>query len=364
MNLANIFCLYEIGGKRNQEDYVWPVPGAATAEDTVFIVCDGVGGSENGEIASKVVSEFVGASLNPARLSNISIEYINALLQTAKERLVAYAKEQHLSRNMATTFSLLALADKRAFIAWCGDSRIYHLRNDQIVNKSSDHSLVNTLVKKGELTEAEASSHPQKHLILKAVKADSAAIEAEGYWIDDVQPGDFFLLCTDGLLENVSDRDLLFLIKQYRSENIDLVDSFQKMCKGKTKDNYSMYLLETSGESQVQKHNSWKHPLIAFAFLLTITAVLGYYYKNPIAADISSGPSTPGNTTSKASVATDTAHKGKVTNPKEGTACEIRYHYPGDTAKTTRKQGRSNRPDYANQNRSDSAARPIRSGAN
>jgi protein phosphatase len=307
MTLSNIFYLHEIGGKKNQEDYIWPVAGLATTEDKIFIVCDGVGGSENGEIASKLITEIVAAYLNSFDLEQISIEHINQLLDTARQKMLEYARINGLSKDMATTFSLLTLTDSRAFVAWCGDSRIYHLRNDEIVYKTADHSLVNSLVRKGELTEMEASSHPQKHLILKAVNADNSPIEAEGYWIDDVKQGDFFLLCTDGLLENVSDDDLRFLIPQYLSGKIDLLSSLQQLCKDRTKDNYSMYLLQVSGNgSPAKKKSGWKYSFVALICLLAITAVLGFYYQDiGLARMFSDPPVAPANTSMPTSPATE-----------------------------------------------------------
>lgn len=244
MTLGNIYYLNEIGAKKNQEDYIWPAPGNASLNDRVFIVCDGVGGSQNGEIASRIVSESVGNALLKAAPAKIGIPFINELLAEAKTKLLTYAKNQNLNLDMATTFTLLAFVNERAFVSWCGDSRVYHMRHGEVRSKTEDHSLVSSLVKTGEITEKEALNHPQKNIILKAIRADDSEPEAEGYWIDDVQSGDYFMLCTDGLLENIGDRDLKFLLNQNDKGSIDLVQSFQQFCYGKTNDNYSMYLIK------------------------------------------------------------------------------------------------------------------------
>ncbi|HLZ87188.1 MAG TPA: protein phosphatase 2C domain-containing protein, partial [Puia sp.] len=246
MQVTQIDYLHEVGAKKNQEDYLWPLPGTASSQDKVFIVCDGVGGSESGEVASKLVAESVGEALLKTPLSGVGLPLINELLEAARLKLVEYATLKGLSTDMATTFTLLHLVKERAFIAWCGDSRVYHLRKNEILFRTDDHSLVHSLIRKGEMTEEEARNHPQKNLLLKAIRADDSRPEAEGHWIEDIQEGDYFLLCTDGLLENISDADLLFLLHQNELGEIDLVKAFRQYCYDKTRDNYSMYLIRVS----------------------------------------------------------------------------------------------------------------------
>jgi serine/threonine protein phosphatase PrpC len=246
MQVTQIDHLHEVGSKKNQEDYLWPVPGTASLQDRIFIVCDGVGGSESGEVASRIVSEWVGTSLLKTPPAEVGLPLINELLEAARLKLVEFALLKGLSTDMATTFTLLQLVKERAFIAWCGDSRVYHLRKSEILFRTDDHSLVHSLIRKGELTEEEARNHPQKNLLLKAIRADDSRPEAEGHWIEDIREGDYFLLCTDGLLENIADSDLRFLLHQNELGEIDLVKAFRQYCYDKTRDNYSMYLVRVS----------------------------------------------------------------------------------------------------------------------
>ena len=244
MNLTSIYYLHEIGGKKNQEDYIWPAPGTAVPENKIFIVCDGVGGSENGEIASRMIAEYTGNILLKTPPKDISLACINDLLAAAKKNMIAQALAGGLNKDMATTFTLLVLFSDKAFIAWCGDSRVYHIRNGEVLYKTADHSLVNTLVKNGEITEQDALLHPQKHIILKAITGDDTVSAAEGEWINDIAGGDYFMLCTDGLLENISDADLKTMLAANAAGNTDPAVAMQEKCFGKTRDNYSMYLLQ------------------------------------------------------------------------------------------------------------------------
>ena len=278
MDLVGIYHLYEIGGKKNQEDYIWPTPGKATLDDRVFIVCDGVGGSENGEIASRLISEFIAAKVVNYSESEMSSALINELLEEGRRKLMKYAADQGLNDDMATTFSMLILYDQRAFIAWCGDTRVYHLRHGIVLYKTEDHSLVNTLVKEGEITDEEARLHPQKNIILRAVKADGSPIDAEGYWVDEVQDGDYFMLCTDGILENVTDADIKFLLNQNDKGKIKLVKSFQQFCFNKTRDNYSMYLVKIRMAGKQKSKGSRVGYVVFFLLLIISLALFGIYY--------------------------------------------------------------------------------------
>ncbi len=285
MKLSNIYYLHEIGGKKNQEDYIWPPAGAATGSDKIFIVSDGVGGAENGELASRLISECMGAALQQIPAAHLNSEVINNLLKTAQHKLVDYARERSLNEDMATTFSLLVLNGSRAFISWCGDSRVYHIRNGNILYKTSDHSLVNTLVKSGEITEAEAAAHPQKNIILKAIRADYSPIEAEAIWVNNIEDGDYFLLCTDGLLENISDNDLTSLIQKTDPEEEAMIYAFQQYCFNKTRDNYSMYLLQT-GPGNLAGAPAKRKLLIGSLLVLFVMLAAGgyYYYRNYVPA--------------------------------------------------------------------------------
>lgn len=275
MNVNNIYYLHEIGAKRNQEDYIWPPPDTATAANKIFIVCDGVGGAENGELASKMIAEAVGKTVSNIDFTLLTNELINEILIDARNQLSLYVTQNGLNPDMATTFTLLVIDDAKAFIAWCGDSRVYHIRKGHILYKTSDHSLVNTLVKSGEITEKEAAVHPQKNIILKAIRADNSPIEAETYTIEDVKDGDFFMLCTDGLLENITEVEIMSLLSNHHNE--DLSKSFHQYCENKTRDNYSMYLLK-AGE-QVQAPQTKKKRLLVTGILaIALLGSLAYLY--------------------------------------------------------------------------------------
>jgi len=277
MRVTQIDYLHETGAKKNQEDFLWPLPGTASERDRVFIVCDGVGGSEGGEVASRYIAEWVGHALQQAPPSKVDLPLINILLEEARSRLVEHATLKGLGRDMATTFTLVYLLEGRAFIAWCGDSRVYHLRRHEILYRTTDHSLVHSLVRNGELTEEDARDHPQKNLLLKAIRADEPAPEAEGHWIDHVQDGDYLLLCSDGLLENITDSTILFLLEHSEQREGYLAKAFRQYCYNKTRDNYSMYLIQVSPEpveAAADSGTEVARPKMGWMFVLLIILVV------------------------------------------------------------------------------------------
>ena len=281
MELTNIYHLNEIGGKKNQEDFIWPQPGSASLQDRIFIVCDGVGGSENGELASMIVAEDLAANLGKIPLSKLTLNDIDYIIRHSKDKLVDYVKAQGLNTDMATTFAFLILFDDNALCAWCGDSRICHIRNGEIVYETTDHSLVNTLIRSGEISHEDARTHPKKNIILKAVKADDSEVEYEHYWIMDIRDGDYFLLCTDGLLENIDAKELKALLTNKNEPESDIISSFQSYCENKTRDNYSMYLIRVNCESTKKAvSGTRKYFIVGIALLLVASVIVFWYFDN------------------------------------------------------------------------------------
>jgi protein phosphatase len=242
MNPERIYYLFEVGTRDKQEDYIWPVAGKAAVNDKVFIVCDGAGSFSNGGIASRLICEFMAAKVLKFSEQKMSGELIDNLLIEARERLITYAREYRLDTDLATTFSMLILYDQKALVSWYGDSRIYHLRGGEILFRTEDDSPV--------------SEPMQKSTIARGIRADDSPIYAETKWIEDVQDGDYFLLCSKGIIENVTDDDIKLLVSQNDKANIDLTGSFRRLVFDKTPDNYSMYLIRVNADIQKRDINS------------------------------------------------------------------------------------------------------------
>ncbi len=236
MNPESIYYLFELGHKIKQEDYIWPIPGKATVNDSVFIVCDGAGSYENGEIASKLICQFMAASVLKYREQKMSAEMIDRFLVEAQDDLIEYARQHRLDTDLATTFSMLILYDQKVLISWCGDSPIFHLRRGEILFRTEDNLPI--------------TEPKQNAAIARGIKADGSPFHAETKWIEDVQTGDYFLICSNGLRENVSDDDIKLLISQNDNANIDLAGSLKQLAFERTPGNYSMYLIKVNVGTQ------------------------------------------------------------------------------------------------------------------
>jgi protein phosphatase len=222
--------LHETGVQTNQEDYIWPVAGKATLQDKVFIVCDGDGSFYQGGIASRIVGRYMAAKVLKLGEKKISGEGIGQLLTEARGRLIQYARENRLDTDLSTSFSMLVLYNQKVFISWCGDSRIYHLRRGEILFKTDNDP---------------PDGEPiQNTTITRGITADRTPIHAETKWIEDVQAGDYFLLCTKGFERTVADDDIKSVVSQNDEARVDLAESFRRVALEKTADNFSMYLIK------------------------------------------------------------------------------------------------------------------------
>lgn len=244
----------EIGKKDNQEDRVYPSFGSATKNQKFFILCDGMGGHDNGEVASTIVSETLGHYFesNSPTDGIVTAEHFNAALATAYDALDA-ADTSTAQKKMGTTMTCLYLHRNGYLVAHIGDSRIYHIRPTSIKvggesvgvrYQSSDHSLVNDLIKAGELTEEEAINFPQKNVITRAMQPHlPRRYKADIYSFSDVQAGDYFFLCCDGVLEQLTNQRLCEILADKSLNDKGKLAAIKAECDRKTRDNYTCWLI-------------------------------------------------------------------------------------------------------------------------
>jgi PPM family protein phosphatase len=266
---TDIFCLNELGKRANNEDCISPKKGTATSSDSVFVVCDGVGGENSGEVASEIVCTAVREYLEKEKpVSGTEKVGIQKAIQLANEKLAMYVTTDATAKRMSTTLALVLLGEQSITAAWCGDTRIHHIRNGKVVWKSKDHSLVSELVSQGEITEEEALKHPKRNVITRSLNAFNSNNTVDFHEINDFETGDYLLLCTDGLLEKVNE-NVIYKILTDESEK-DKTKSFLSYCAGVTKDNFSMYLIR--GKKIITKPKQFvsRGALIIFFLLLLI----------------------------------------------------------------------------------------------
>lgn len=240
--------IHELGQRANQEDNIYPQLGKATVADSLFIVCDGMGGHERGEVASSIVCQaipqfFQQANISPDKrltdddLRN-AIEYAFLQLDRADDGAM---------KKMGTTLTLLFFHRAGVTCAHIGDSRIYHIRpvqNDSkgILYQSRDHSLVFDLYQAGEIAYEEMRTSPQKNIITRAMQpGEDNRVRADIVHITNIQPGDYFYLCTDGMLEEMENDELVNILSGNKTDD----EKRQQLIEAtkNNHDNHSAYLI-------------------------------------------------------------------------------------------------------------------------
>jgi protein phosphatase len=240
--ISNLFYLNEQGKRKNVEDTIFPKPDTATTNDKLFIVCDGVGGQAKGEEASRIACEAISEYIYSLGSNDIQEHQIQEAANYATTQMQEYVNQHPEAQQMSTTLTMACINSNEVLVAWCGDSRIYQIRKGKVLWQSRDHSLVQQLVDLGEITAEEALNHPKKNIITRSLNANTVS-KTEVHSINNILLGDYILLCTDGILENIEEQAIMTICgpKQTQPNKAKL---FLDYCEGKTQDNFSMYLLE------------------------------------------------------------------------------------------------------------------------
>jgi PPM family protein phosphatase len=172
----------------------------------LYIVADGVGGADAGEIASEYASQqTIAHYLADNGESNPGKRLVDSM-QAANTKLRQLVADRNQNKRMATTMVATAIRDQVAYIANVGDSRGYHWRGNSLQQVTKDQSLVAKLVEEGAITEAEAANHPHRNVILYSIGSEKTPqIDLFEIALD---PGDIIFLCSDGLTRHVSDEEI------------------------------------------------------------------------------------------------------------------------------------------------------------
>jgi protein phosphatase len=212
--------LTDVGRKRSHNEDSFLIDD----ELQLYVVADGMGGHAGGGTASRIAVETIDREMRQARdsrdnpfvsASSLQDSPLPDALRTAVERacLAIYTTAQDDPRlaGMGTTVISLAVRDDHAFFAHVGDSRAYLIRGDLIQQISEDHSLVNEQIKAGMITPEEAKHSRYKNIITRSVGfEEEVQVDVMGL---QAEPGDIFLLCSDGLANMMEDHEILEVVR-------------------------------------------------------------------------------------------------------------------------------------------------------
>ncbi|MGI9657800.1 MAG: Stp1/IreP family PP2C-type Ser/Thr phosphatase [Gaiellaceae bacterium] len=195
MKIGQHASLTDTGRKRLRNE------DAVVVSAPLFAVADGMGGAKGGQLAAQLAA---GVFSDHASSSGIDGETrLRALVVEANRQVFNRAQSDPSLAGMGTTVTAVVLEDDHLAIVQVGDSRAYRLRGGVLDQLTEDHSLVAELVRSGRLTREEAALHPQRAVITRALGTDPTV--AADVFVTPTQPGDVFLLCTDGLTTMVGD---------------------------------------------------------------------------------------------------------------------------------------------------------------
>jgi len=188
----------------------------------VAVVCDGMGGANAGNIASKLAAEHISDRLRAALRGRMSAAYMREVLDSsireANELVYNASLKDPNCQGMGTTVVALLCNGDRGMLANVGDSRAYLINDDGISRITRDHSLVEEMLSRGELTREEAKVYPNRNLITRAVGTE-ADVKTDLFEIP-LYKDEYILICTDGLTNCVDEQEIL-----YEVTNVDDTDS-------------------------------------------------------------------------------------------------------------------------------------------
>ena len=242
--------IHEVGQRANQEDNTYP---DSERMSRVYILCDGMGGHAHGEVASRIVCTTMGEWMETHRKPDdpFGWEQFDKALFAAYDALDA-ADDIDDGKKMGTTMTFLLFHANGVSAAHIGDSRIYQLRPASggqpasILFRTRDHSLVNDLVRLGEMTEEEARTAPNRNIITRAMQPHQARrARADLKLLTDVKAGDYFYLCSDGMTEQMDDAELLALITDPGLTDTEKREELVRRT-ARNKDNHTAFLIRVT----------------------------------------------------------------------------------------------------------------------
>ena len=210
-----------------------------SANGGIWVVADGMGGHDAGEVASSVIVDRMSTIGVPSSATDQHARVVDRLVR-ANEELQDYSRRRD-GATVGSTFVALLVYDGEYRCLWLGDSRLYQIRKGQLRQISKDHSEVAELIERGLMTPEEASSSPRRNVITRAVGVQSK-IEADVNY-GRIENGDSYVLCSDGLTAHCSDEDILDAVRGRRAQEASQLLIDQALARGGT-DNVTVVIVQ------------------------------------------------------------------------------------------------------------------------
>jgi len=222
--------------QHNEDSLGW------SEEAGVWFVADGMGGHACGDVASRVVKQSVLQYFSAAAEAPERNVDLTQMIMQAHASVVAEG-QRLTAQNMGSTLVLVRLAAGLAHIGWCGDSRAYLWRQNELVRLTRDHSLLEQLLDSGVVDPADAFGHPQKHVLVQALGI-SEPVPVPSEIKLELASGDLLLLCSDGLHDELRDEEMVDLLRINPKPGEVVQALMRRVLEGPARDNISIVVLD------------------------------------------------------------------------------------------------------------------------
>ncbi len=236
------FAVTDIGKKRTiNQDYVYNTDDSIGCFSNLYIVADGMGGHNAGDMASRICVETVCSSIADSEFTT-PVSILEEAVRTSNDKVIEVARTSQEYEGMGTTLVISTVLEGVLYVANIGDSRLYLLR-ESLEQITEDHSLVEEMVKSGELAKENVRSHPNKNIITRALGI-GADVEAD-YFQMEVMENDIILMCSDGLTNMIEDIDIEYTIKSNR-DNLQkaIIELLSKANEAGGRDNITVLVVK------------------------------------------------------------------------------------------------------------------------
>jgi protein phosphatase len=235
------FSITDVGQKRNMnQDYVYTSEKPVGNLPNLFVVADGMGGHNAGDFASKYTVQQLVTSIESNQETN-PIKIMRQSIEAANKELITKSYENSELAGMGTTLVAATVVNDYIYVANIGDSRLYIINNG-IKQITKDHSLVEEMIRLGEIDREDARNHPDKNIITRAIGAGEEI--AVDFFEMKLEQGDTILMCSDGLTNMIEDEEIREIIESQKTPEQKAEKLVQIANKNGGKDNIAVIIIE------------------------------------------------------------------------------------------------------------------------
>lgn len=233
----------DIGSKRKvNQDYIYNKDDGIGLLSNLYIVADGMGGHKAGDYASRECVTSVVGYIEEHTEAYTPISLLEKAITTANDNINEKSNNNPDLEGMGTTIVAATIVDNTMYVANVGDSRLYLIKDDKMEQITEDHSLVEEMVKRGEISATDAKMHPNKNIITRALGANKD-VNVDFFEIE-VNEADKILLCSDGLTNMVEEQEIVDVVNCNSDMDKVVKKLVQKANQYGGKDNISVVLVE------------------------------------------------------------------------------------------------------------------------